>query len=235
MSKNINLEGQRLGRLTVIKDTQKRAHNGGVIWLCQCDCGNLTESRGDHLKRGLIQSCNCLHDELFKINSIKWHQENPDFFKGKNNPFWGKHHSEKTKRKISKGNNGNKGKYNPFWRKNHTEKTKIKMSEKGKLRIGDKSPRWLGGISFEPYGLEFNKKLKYEIRKRDDFICQFPNCGIKENGKAHDCHHISYIKKDNRPENFTTLCQSCHPKTNTNREYWENYFKEKSSALYPHR
>lgn len=83
MSKKINLEGQRFGRLIVIKDTKKRTHNGSVIWLCRCDCGNLTESRGYDLKNGLIQSCNCLHDELFEINRIKYRYKHGDASHGK--------------------------------------------------------------------------------------------------------------------------------------------------------
>lgn len=83
MSKKINLMGQRFGRLTVIKDTKKRAHNGGILWLCHCDCGNLTESRGDHLQSGRIQSCGCLHDELFEINRIKYRYKHGDGIHGK--------------------------------------------------------------------------------------------------------------------------------------------------------
>lgn len=99
---------------------------------------------------------------------------------------------------------------------------------KGKY-TGEKASNWRGGISFEPYSSEFNNSLKYEIRKRDNFTCQFPNCGIKENGKVHDCHHINYDKKDSRSENLITLCSSCHMKTNFNREYWQNYFEMKEN------
>jgi len=88
-------------------------------------------------------------------------------------------------------------------------------------------PNWQGGISFEPYSAEFNNQLKYKIRERDNFTCQ--KCGKKENGKAHDCHHKNYNKKDSRPENLTTLCASCHMKTNGNRDYWLNYFKMKEN------
>ena len=88
---------------------------------------------------------------------------------------------------------------------------------------GNKNGRWRGGISFEPYGLEFNSKLKAYIRKRDDYQCQ--ECGVKENGKAHDCHHIDYNKENNKPENLIALCKCCHSKTNGNREYWQNRFE----------
>jgi len=87
-------------------------------------------------------------------------------------------------------------------------------------------PNWKGGISFDPYPPEFNDRLKYKIRKRDNFTCQFPGCQTKENGRAHDCHHINYQKNDNEETNLITLCYKCHMKTNGNRDYWMNYFQE---------
>lgn len=88
MSKKINLEGQRFGKLVIIKDTKKRARNGGVLWLCRCDCGNLTESRGDNLQSGRIQSCGCLHNELFEINRIKYRYKHGDASRGKKTKFY---------------------------------------------------------------------------------------------------------------------------------------------------
>ena len=52
----------RFGRLKVIE----RVNNdkfGHRFWLCQCDCGNTKIVMGDNLKRGLTQSCGCLHSE----------------------------------------------------------------------------------------------------------------------------------------------------------------------------
>lgn len=93
----------------------------------------------------------------------------------------------------------------------HTKKTKKKIIESRD-----------GGFSSEAYGLEFNKQLKEFIRKRDNYQCQ--ECGIKENGKTHSCHHVDYDKKNNIPENLTLLCCECHGKTVGNREYWQNHF-----------
>lgn len=94
---------------------------------------------------------------------------------------------------------------------------------RSKASSGANNGRWRGGASFEPYGLEFNGKLKAFIRKRDNYQCQ--ECKIKENGKAHDCHHIDYCKQNNEPENLITLCNSCHSKTNSKRQYWQNHFE----------
>ena len=65
MKKN-NLEGEKVGRLTVIREavgeekTQKR-----IQWLCKCDCGNTTVVSAGRLTIGLTLSCGCLHIETF--------------------------------------------------------------------------------------------------------------------------------------------------------------------------
>ena len=93
---------------------------------------------------------------------------------GKNNPMWGKHHSKSTRKKLSdahinpsketrqKLSDAMKGKH-------HSEETCKKISEANK---GAKSSSWLGGISFEPYGVKFTKQLREQIRARDIFTCQ---------------------------------------------------------------
>ena len=89
--------------------------------------------------------------------------------------------------------------------------------------IGPNTPNWQGGKSFEPYGLGFNDALRLAVRERDEFTCQL--CAVRENGRAHDCHHADYVKVNNDPENLTTLCQDCHRRTNYNRAFWTNLFQ----------
>jgi len=94
----------------------------------------------------------------------------------------------------------------------------------------ENTPNWHGGISFEPYPLKFDKELKASIRQRDNYICQV--CGkleveLKGFNKKLDVHHIDYDKDNLDPENLTSLCRSCHIKTNGNRDYWKEYFKNK--------
>lgn len=93
------------------------------------------------------------------------------------------------------------------------------------LNAGENNPNWIGGASFEPYGIEFNNKLRKQIRKRDNFICR--ECGYTEKqiGRKLDIHHINYNKLDNRPENLISLCRSCHIQTNFKREDWIKYFQ----------
>jgi len=92
---------------------------------------------------------------------------------------------------------------------------------------GENSAVWLGGKSFEGYGLDFNKLLKLAIRERDKFECQ--ECGIPEEeyGQALDIHHIDYDKTNNEKSNLICLCRNCHMKTNFNRDDWVIYYQDK--------
>lgn len=86
----------------------------------------------------------------------------------------------------------------------------------------EKSPSWLGGKSFEEYGLDWTKTLKRSIRERDNYVCQL--CSKIQCDYAFDVHHIDYNKKNCNPDNLITLCRSCHAKTNYKRDYWKEYF-----------
>ena len=59
MGKHLNdiVPEQRFGRLI----TQK--YLGHCKWECQCDCGNATIVRADHLRSGCSRSCGCLRRE----------------------------------------------------------------------------------------------------------------------------------------------------------------------------
>jgi len=34
-------------------------------------------------------------------------------------------------------------------------------------------------------------------------------------------HHVDYDKYNSDPSNLVALCDTCHPMTNWNREYWQ--------------
>lgn len=97
---------------------------------------------------------------------------------------------------------------------------------------GKNNSAWLGGKSFETYGLEFNDKLKETIRIRDNYRCQecfrhqdelFTKSGRKY--KLH-IHHIDYNKQNNISENLISLCRNCHTQTSFSRKDWNKYFSE---------
>lgn len=142
---------------------------------------------------------------------------------GEKHPMYGKHHTEESKKKMSEKNKGlipwNKGKSNIY-----STLTLFLMS---KAKIGNKSPAWKGGISFEPYSSRFNKQLKELIRNRDNYKCQKCGCPEVENIEKLSVHHIDYNKKNSLPSNLISLCRRCNSIVNFNRIYWLMYFTKK--------
>jgi hypothetical protein len=89
---------------------------------------------------------------------------------------------------------------------------------------GEKSPRWKGGISLEPYcDIWLDEEYKQSIKDRDGYKCLNPDC-------TNICsklvlHHINYNKKDCNPENIITVCLSCNSRANKDREWHEAWYK----------
>jgi len=164
---------------------------------------------------------------------------------GRNNPFYGKHHTLESRRKMSearKGHPSSKGMLGKY----HTEQTKRKISialkgkvssNKGKhfseeqkrkmseAHRGEKSYFWKGGISFEPYSIDWTETLRKAIRERDHYVCQL----CQQYGNT--VHHIDYDKKNCNPDNLITLCNSCNLRVNNNRNYWKKFFQERSRKI----
>ena len=123
--------------------------------------------------------------------------------------------------KVTGNNNG-------FYGCKHSKDTIEAMKQKLSILLsGSNNPAWLGGLSLEPYGQEFNNGLKDQIRKRDNFECQL--CDIEQSKLNYKLivHHIDYDKRNNLPSNLTSLCRQCHMKTNFNRGIWKDYFQVK--------
>ncbi len=157
----------------------------------------------------------------------------------------GKSHSvsEETKKKMSKASSGRihtqearkkisisrLGKKHPMYGKHHSEEAKKRI---GKAQEKDNNHFWRGGKSFEPYGLEFNNKLKNQIRERDKYQCR--ECGLHQEllGYKLHIHHIDYNKRNNNMKNLISLCRSCHTQTGFKRNDWTNYYKGKINGLY---
>lgn len=141
--------------------------------------------------------------------------------KGVENHFYGRHHSEKTKNRISKSrkgkNLGNKNAQgNIPWNKN--TKGIMKAWNKGKKlpnQSGEKHPKWKGGISriykTGYYSLEY-KNWRRKVFERDDFTCR--ECGATGYVTAHHIKSFA-LYKNLRYElsNGLTLCEGCHSKT----------------------
>lgn len=60
--KKIDLTGMTFNHLKVVEESG-RNKNGQVIWLCECDCGNLSKVNGYNLRNDKIKSCGCRKTE----------------------------------------------------------------------------------------------------------------------------------------------------------------------------
>lgn len=106
-----------------------------------------------------------------------------------------------------------------------SKETKQKMSETAIRNVESGVHHlWKGGISFEPYSIDWKETLKRAIRERDHYLCAI--CKMYGN----HVHHINYDKKNCNSDNLITLCNSCHGKTHHNRSYWMDYFKRNVKA-----
>lgn len=68
--RTLDITGENFGKLTAIRPTGKTA-NKNYIWLCQCECGNYTETIVARLKSGNTKSCGCYQQIAASINSVK--------------------------------------------------------------------------------------------------------------------------------------------------------------------
>jgi len=133
-------------------------------------------------------------------------------YNGKNNPFYGKKHSEDTKYKISKANIGRPG----YWLgKQFSEETCRKLSEmrKGKY-VGSSSHNWNPDITDDERCNKRNypayKEWSKQVKSKNNYTCQ--KCG-KMGNRLHSHHIESYAtNKELRIDinNGVTFCKKCH-------------------------
>lgn len=94
---------------------------------------------------------------------------------------------------------------------------------KGLATSGPHSHLWRGGVSFGSYCHRFNRRFKEHIRTAFQRKCFL--CGVTEDNKKHDVHHIDYNKNsicNGHHWAFVPLCHAHHMSTNSNRWYWFN-------------
>ncbi|MBO0558944.1 hypothetical protein EXQ37_03675 [Clostridium botulinum] len=150
-----------------------------------------------------------------KIN----HQK--EIFKGSLNPFYGKTHSEQTKKRISIKNYG---KISPNKGKPMSEDQKLKLSlawtnerkaEWKKRIFGENNPAYNPNLT---YNDRIDRRLLFgysewrnNVYKRDNYTCQC--CGDKKGGNLKAHHLDSYnwcIDRRMDVDNGITLCDKCH-------------------------
>lgn len=89
---------------------------------------------------------------------------------------------------------------------------------------GEKHSNWKGGISFEPYCSAWkDKEYKNDIKERDGNKCLNPYCNQISNKLV--LHHIDYNKKNCKPSNLITVCNSCNSRANYNRTWHKAWYR----------
>ena len=63
----IDITGNKYGKLTVL---ERIPNTSPIKWLCQCDCGKLTQTTGNNMKSGNTTSCGCA-DIVHKLEKAK--------------------------------------------------------------------------------------------------------------------------------------------------------------------
>ena len=60
----LDLTGQRFGRLVVIRRVRNGRPTHNSVWLCRCDCNAETEVARPNLRSKHIRSCGCYRSDL---------------------------------------------------------------------------------------------------------------------------------------------------------------------------
>jgi len=156
---------------------------------------------------------------------------------GPDNPFYGRHHTDETKRKISFSKKGKICISLPVANKECLVcKTKFILrgyeiqngkkycsrrcanSDKIGKMLGKNNPAWKGGLSRRGRYLRTTPEYYFwrnQVLRRDNFTCQI--CG-KIGGEIQADHKLPfayYPEKRFLEENGRTLCKNCHLKTET--------------------
>lgn len=177
------------GRAFIVRSNRRRY---GVMIMCE-SCGIVCFARDDHIKIGNGRFCS--------PSCAK---------KGINNPMAGL-----------------VGELHHFYGKHHTEETKEKLSGSAPNRRGELHPNWKGGVTELSTRIRNSsnyKQWRQSIFIRDNFTCQ--RCSERGNIiHAHHLYRFSKIINDYNIESFNeaencdmlwnidngiTLCKKCH-------------------------
>ena len=124
-----------------------------------------------------------------RINGIK--EGKIQTMKGEDNPA----KRPKVRKKISMTQltNYKNGRINPMKGKKRPDLSEYNKKFKI-LNIGDKNSNWRGGKSFEPYSVDWKRKLINKIKERDNYTCYLCKKKIKSPRRIKNFLHFSLLK-----------------------------------------
>ena len=126
-------------------------------------CHHMTETWWNCTAKELIENECYYHRKACELVFLTNSEHMRLHMKGENNPFFGKHHTDESRRKISdaKKLNPMTGDKNPFFGKHHTEETRKKISDVHKGKHGF----WKGMHLSEETKKKISEAMKGKKRK----------------------------------------------------------------------
>ena len=161
---------------------------------------------------------------------------------GENNHFYGKTHSEESRKKMSKNHYDVSGKNNPMYGKNAydymDEETKQnKKTKQSKRMSGENHPLWNSEKTYDERIVKREYEEYYNWRRKvyekDNYTCKC--CGDKKGGNLNAHHIYGYMEyKELRTDinNGITLCEKCHKDYHKKYGYNNNNLKNFKMFLY---
>ena len=108
--RQVNIIGNKYGKLTVISESKEKLYGNRTGYVCLCDCGNKIITTSDSLKGGNTKSCGCYKEETTKqnfegyinknakdgtvLNIISSKKPNKSNTSGHKGVSWSKHHKK---------------------------------------------------------------------------------------------------------------------------------------------
>ena len=161
------------------------------------------------------------HGMRGKTQSEEWCKQQSIKMTGENHPMYEKHQTEESKRQMSESSKGQI----PWNKDKKGCQVAWNKDKKFPEFSGKNHWNWQDGKSFEPYGLDFNRRFKESIRARDNHCCVICNKPQEELTELLSVHHVDYNKRNNFSQNCASLCRHDHLRTNINRKSWTLFFQ----------
>lgn len=108
--------------------------------------------------------------------------------------------------------------------------SKLCQNEWQKTLTGELANQWKGGTWHKGYPTAFNRRIRMNIRERDNYTCQ--GCGITEDkivekfGRKLSIHHIDHKRDNLSYTNLITVCYKCNNQANANHGHWEKFYRD---------
>lgn len=169
--------------------------------------GKYKRTKENRKKMSFIQKTSPKRIEYYKSRQGVKRPEHAKFFK----QWWREHPEEKEKARKR------------MFLRTSDKKYLERLSE---LMSGERNPNWRNGLFKKSYK-GFYKKLKDQIRERDNHTCQLCGKTEEELNYTLSVNHIDFNKENSTPENLNALCKRCNSLINFDREKWTKYFYEK--------